>query len=1603
MIRDKKNVELKCKLISINYVFVLVVLALFLCSFSEENYVLAVSDKSSHNPLDNNLGISIEDKIRLHGSANVIIILEEEAIDNINDNNNRKNKNIPQNSNNLLLDSVRDVSGIKNSVRLNIINGYSGELDAKGLTNLDNLKAQGVNFRIYEDKILRIHDDLIINNSYINNSYDSDSVGEYISIDVSVNLSENISENLSVNISMDDTTERDSYDANSTIDIIDYDNYTANNTIAKENIEESIEENDLLYTSLGISTAAIGANYSWDVLNITGRNITVAVIDTGVDYTHPALGGCFGNGTNNSCKVFDGYDFYNNDSDPIDDHNHGTGVAGIISANGIVKGVAPDSIIYALKVCNSAGNCPTSDIIRALEWSVNDSHFAQIISISLGSYASDTDTGNSGKDPLSIAIDSVVSQGVVVVISAGNDGQGVSTINNPASSENVITVGAIDDHDTVIVTDDDVASFSSRGPSAFGRLDPDIVAPGVYVQSTTRYQSLAYMSGTSFSAPFVSGAAALLLEYDSDLTPENVRAILIQSTQNISGKLFEKGSGELDVMSALSNNLYAIINYTNPYNQNVLNDRWEFVIIPNEISYANITIINDNDYNITLDYFIESITNMENDETLDVNYAAIPENIIILSNSEYTFQINFTLDNFNSTYATTYGGIIVFNGTGYNGSDNVTKNLRIPIVVTVPILNYAYLTRTMYSAPDNAPYYSNEDVYYYCYYSLNPRNVNFFMNWTDSDYWINLYLYNSSGDIDTKSKTRYVNNQHVSTTNSDIFKWVRIDGYLFDSQFDFNLNISEMDNSLPEFNAIIPVNGYIDNNDSNNFTLIFYRPNDIIFNVSYYDSDNDSVIVYLNGSEYTSYILSDDCTGEISNCSSSSENLSNSSGYLIGHAIYSKNYNSSINNTSIIVAIKDSYGGTTFRTINIIMSNSLVIDSYTPITKNNYILPNDSILFNVEINSSIFDLGSFDAPYYSWNIIGIINETYNETLTLNDTSGNFISEYSFNSSFFNASEYVVSVLIFIPNSSSYEINRNISWNVSIDTVAPTIVISSPVNDSVLVYNNSIIDINYSVTDALSGVDSCWYDINSSINISGATSENYSSNNTLTSCHNTTIYLASGQHLLMLYSKDVLENIKNYNISFNISDVISPIILDASPFGDISYTTSINLSVSTNENSVCRYSSTDVGFIYMTEEFISNGTEHTIAYDVDTLEYHIYIRCRDLSNNTNDNSYEINFNIEEESSGNNNGGGGGGSSGVGLGGYSESGVVVDNVNGVYETLDYLEEDTTIDVSSSQVPVSKLIFSANENISNLIINITKINDSEILYLDGVSYSYFNVSISYLLIENNLSQRIFDSSISVKLLLYVENEWFEKYGIDIDDVQLFRYNDNNNRNNNTNNIWINQSLILLNIQDNLSNIFNVSNISNNISGASINRTYYSALSVNSGTYVIAQQKNISQSQKINNSIDAPDLNNITKSDTPRIHYASEGLNYTNNSLSNTSKIRDNLISGVLFWISLAVASLFVILLIVLSFVKYKALINYKNDLLIETKTDIIKNDTVKISVKNDTSHNINDNNNSDTGKNILSNDATNNSTIVNSNNLRKHIKKISKVSINKKIKKK
>jgi len=305
--------------------------------------------------------------------------------------------------------------------------------------------------------------------------------------------------------------------------------YVSEDRIVKANLKQSVHQ--------------IRADIVQDSLGITGKGVLVGDIDTGIDYNNPALGGGFGP----AFRVIGGYDFANNDSDPMDDFGHGTHVAGIIGANGdSLRGVAPDVKFLAVKVLDENGSGLTSDIIAGIDYCLDPDNNPEtndgvnIINMSLGGTAVPV-------NPLDSAVNNAAKAGVLSVIAAGNNGAlGYGTISSPGTSESALTVGACDSLNNI-------AYFSSAGPDPINSfIKPEVVAPGVNILSTVLNNQTESMSGTSMATPHVAGVAALLKQEHPLWTPGEIKAAIVNTAHSLSESVsvFAQGKGIVDAWDA---------------------------------------------------------------------------------------------------------------------------------------------------------------------------------------------------------------------------------------------------------------------------------------------------------------------------------------------------------------------------------------------------------------------------------------------------------------------------------------------------------------------------------------------------------------------------------------------------------------------------------------------------------------------------------------------------------------------------------------------------------------------------------------------------------------------------------------------------------------------------------------------------------------------------------------------------------------------------------------------------------------------------------------------------------------------------------------------
>ncbi|GAA3744721.1 S8 family serine peptidase [Plantactinospora mayteni] len=301
--------------------------------------------------------------------------------------------------------------------------------------------------------------------------------------------------------------------------------------------------------TLDHSVPQIGAPAAWQ-RGHRGGGTTVAVLDTGIDRTHPDL----------ADAVTAERDFTESASGPHDVHGHGTHVAATITGSGAASagryaGVAPDARLVNVKVLDDEGSGLDSWVLEGMEWAAGTG--AKVVNMSLGDpWPSD------GSDLLSHAVNRLTAQrGTLFVVSAGNSGPDDGSIGSPAAADAALTVGAV-------TGEDELADFSSRGPRlGDAAVKPDITAPGVGIVAARAegselgepvgdgYQRL---SGTSMAAPHVAGAAAILAGQHPDLTGPELKALLTGSaTPNTRSTVYQQGSGRVDVARATGQSIFS--------------------------------------------------------------------------------------------------------------------------------------------------------------------------------------------------------------------------------------------------------------------------------------------------------------------------------------------------------------------------------------------------------------------------------------------------------------------------------------------------------------------------------------------------------------------------------------------------------------------------------------------------------------------------------------------------------------------------------------------------------------------------------------------------------------------------------------------------------------------------------------------------------------------------------------------------------------------------------------------------------------------------------------------------------------------------------------
>jgi serine protease AprX len=322
---------------------------------------------------------------------------------------------------------------------------------------------------------------------------------------------------------------------------------------------------------LDYSATAVNADLAW-ASGWTGNGVGIAIVDSGIAASADL--DQMGNGLSRVVYA----ESFGDLNGTHDAYGHGTHVAGIVAGDGAgstgkYRGIAPDARLINLRVLDHTGAGSDSAVIAAIMRAIElkDKYGIRVLNLSLGRPVFESHT----LDPLCQAVEAAWQAGIVVVVAAGNDGrdnasvtQGYGTILAPGNDPYVITVGAMKSMNTYGRADDLIASYSSKGPTAIDHIvKPDLVAPGNQVVSVmgtgNTYLARTYpqnvvngtyfqLSGTSMAVPVVSAAAAMLIEQNPSITPDQIKARLMKTA----GKDFPRTSVAIDPMSGASYTSY---------------------------------------------------------------------------------------------------------------------------------------------------------------------------------------------------------------------------------------------------------------------------------------------------------------------------------------------------------------------------------------------------------------------------------------------------------------------------------------------------------------------------------------------------------------------------------------------------------------------------------------------------------------------------------------------------------------------------------------------------------------------------------------------------------------------------------------------------------------------------------------------------------------------------------------------------------------------------------------------------------------------------------------------------------------------------------------
>ena len=1026
---------------------------------------------------------------------------------------------------------------------------------------------------------------------------------------------------------------------------------------------------------LQTSVPYINADKIWNItangINVNGTGQTVCVIDTGVDYTHPDFGGCTNDTflAGNCPKVIGGYDFANNDPDPMDDNGHGTMVAGIIAANGQIKGVAPEARIVAVKACDAGGNC-NGTIENSIDWCISNAanYNITVISISLGStniYSGYCDSGiGSSEKPF---VDEAVANGLMVVSSSGND-RIKNSIDAPACLANATSVGSVYHfnassvtYDWINCTDnnvtpDEVPCYSNTGDVL------DFIAPGVRINTTylgSSYNNI--FSGTSFSAPHMSGLILLLDQYlnitgNRQLSPSKIEELLKAN----SGVGFDDENGRNftipDALSVITRNIF-IINESeksiqNSYGKAILNTT-------NGLENASL-IFTIGDKFISLNSSQYPQFNVSANITLyNLGYVKTP---IILRNGvpcldcqvllSYDGNLTFYVPHFTNYSVTANSRLMIFDENdpegGFLNRSNIENTLFFANYTNATDNSDISTANCNITYSDNASavftmtFNSSNGLYYYAKNFSNPGNYDYNISCLETNYEpINLsdsitslpgcglpppnidWVIPENSTVECNNTILYFQNQTLVTRSNSTFVLMNTTFFLKESVITRNIIINESAN-FTMYNATII------SNVSNRFN-IFLRGYGDVHNSVFYKSQphfqgNASHILrdsYFNDSVYfeertTNYIYYSTINASLYFYNNTKNYVTNCNIQTANSLDYSINYiqNSTFSGTPAAFYLKLN------STTNFTLPQSVIIGrimGYQNATIYGYI--------NMPVNGSVIQ-ETLIRYYPVWinftngspavgKQVNVTNGTTVVWSGLTDSQGIAYPNLTFGVGTYNNNTPYLNISVNPTKDIGLLTDTPIIFE--LDNIPPGLIVQLPQNNSH--YNTTNIILNYTVWDDIN-VSVCWY-----TNVTGQ-------NETLPECinntySNITFTAIEGLNNITVYVNDTSNNINLTQIFFTVDTVMPSVSLNYPPDGFLTNNNTINFNWTARNgigtNLTCNLTINNVIVASNVPSLNNTPTNYTIPGFANGLHFW-NVTCWDDSGNANT-SETRNFTID----------------------------------------------------------------------------------------------------------------------------------------------------------------------------------------------------------------------------------------------------------------------------------------------------------------------------------------------------------------------------------------